>query len=78
MSSTLVIVLIMSAVSALLTGLGSLVRCLTRVCGVLLLLWLAAALPLMFFLDVSSELVLLFYLISAVCGLIFTIGGRPA
>lgn len=76
--SSLVITLLCAALSAVLSGLGTLVRPLTRICAVLLLLWLAAALPLLYFLSVTSDLVLLFYLISAVCGLIFHLGGRPA
>lgn len=68
---------ILSAVSALLMALGCFVRPLGRVCGALCLLWLAAALPLMFFLNVDWEFVLLFYLISGAAALIFSYGGRP-
>lgn len=75
--STLPTVFILSAVSGLLLGLGC-VRPLRKVCGVLLLLWLAAALPILFFRNIPSMQVLLFYLISAVLGLIFNIGGRRA
>ena len=78
MSTALATTLILSAVSAALMGLGCLVRPLKRVCGVLCLLWLAAALPLLFFLDIPSQLVLLFYLISAAAGLLFNMGGRRA
>ena len=69
--------ILLSAISGVLLGLGC-VRPLRRVCGVLLLLWLAAALPILFFMNFSSELVLLFYLLSAIWGLIFNLGGRPA
>ena len=78
MSIALTNTLILSAVSVVLFGLGRFVRPLTRVCGVLGLVWLAAALPLMLFLDVDARNVLLFYLISAAAGLIVHFGGRPA
>lgn len=70
--------LILSAVSAVILGLGRFVRPLTRICGVAGLVWLAAALPVMFFLNLDSQHVLLFYLISAAVGLIFHFGGKPA
>lgn len=75
--SAFVTTLILSAVSGLLTGLGCFVRPLGRVCAVLCLVWLAAALPVMFFLNLASEYVLMFYLISGALGLIFLYGGRP-
>lgn len=78
MSTALLTTLILAAVSGLLTGLGCFVRPLCRVCGVLLIVWLAAALPVMFFLNLAAPYVLLFYLISAVLGLIFHLGGKPA
>ncbi len=75
--SAFVTTLILSAVSGLLTGLGCFARPLGRVCAVLCLVWLAAALPVMFFLKLASEYVLMFYLISGALGLIFLYGGRP-
>ena len=78
MSTALIYTLILSAVSALIIGLGRFVRPLARICGIVCLVWLAAALPLMFFLNLNSQHVLLFYLISSALGLIFHFGGRPA
>ncbi len=77
MSSPFLTTLLLSAVSAALMGLGCLTR-LKRVCGVLCIVWLAAALPLLFFLNIPSQMVLLFYLISAAAGLLFNMGGRRA
>ncbi len=77
MSNAMITTLILSAVSAVLTGLGCFVRPLGRVCAVLCLFWLAAALPLMLVLNLSSEYVLLFYVLSGALGLIFLYGGRP-
>ncbi len=70
--------LILCAVSGLLMALARYVRRLGRVCGVLCLLWLAAALPVFFFLNIGWEYVLLFYLTSGTLGLIFLYGGKPA
>ena len=78
MSGALTTTLVLFAVSALILGLGRFVRPLGRVCGILGLVWMAAALPLMFFLNLDSQHVLLFYLLSAAIGLIFHMGGRPA
>lgn len=75
--SALTITLILSAVSAVLMALGCFVRPLGRICGVLCFVWLAAALPLMYFLNVGWAYVLLFYLISAAVSLIFQYGGKP-
>lgn len=72
------ITLILAAVSAVLVGLGRFVRPLARICGIACLVWLAAALPVMLFLDLDSQHVLLFYLISAAAGLILHFGGKPA
>ena len=74
--SVLGITLILSAVSGLLMGLGCLVRRLERLCGVVTLVWLAAAVPIMYFLSLPSENVLLFFLISAVLSLVFQFGGK--
>ncbi len=75
--SELVKTFLLAAVSGLLFGLGCLVRPLRRVGSVLCLLWLGAALPVMFFLGLSNEYVLLFYILSAVLGLLFLYGGKP-
>lgn len=77
MSSALATTLILSAVSAVILGLGRFIRPLGRLCSVAGLIWLAAALPVMFFLDLEARYVLLFYLISAAVGLIFQFGGKP-
>jgi hypothetical protein len=69
--------LVFSAVSAALMALGCFVKPLGRVCGVLVLLWLAAVLPLLFFLNVSWQYVMLFYLISAAVCLVLNYGGKP-
>lgn len=76
--SPLLTTLILSAVSGLLMALSRYVRFLGRVCGVLSFLWLAAAIPVLFFLHIGWEFVLLFYLISGTLGLIFLYGGKPA
>lgn len=76
--SPLYTTLILCAVSGLLLALSRFVRPLGRVCGVLSLLWAAAALPVLFFLNIAWEYVLLFYLISGMLGLIFLYGGKPA
>ena len=76
--SPLLITLILCAVSGLLLALSRYVRPMGRVCGVLSLLWLAAAHPVMFFLNIGWEYVLLFYLISGTLGLIFLYGGKSA
>ena len=78
MSSALVTTFILAAVSAVILGLGRFVRPLGRICGVAGLVWLAAALPVMFFLNLDAQHVLLFYLLSAAVGLIFHLGGKPA
>ncbi len=44
--------------------------------AVLLLVWLAAALPVMYFCMLGEKYVLLFYLISGACGLLFRLGGE--
>ncbi len=76
--SPLLTTLILIAVSAVLMALSRFIRVLGQVCGVLSILWLAAALPVMFFLDIAWEYVLLFYLASATLGLIFIYGGKSA
>lgn len=75
--SPLYTTLILSAVSGLLIVLGRFVKPLGRVCGVLCVLWLAAALPVFFFLNIGWEYVMLFCLISSAFGLIFLYGGKP-
>ena len=76
--SPILITLILSAVSCLLITLCRFVRFLGQVCGVLSLIWLAAAIPVLFFLNIAWEYVLLFYLISATFGLILIYGGKKA
>ena len=76
--SPLLTTLILSAVSGALLALGCFVRPLRRAAGVLLLVWMAAALPILFFLNIPSRETLLFYLLSAVFGLIFSFGGKKA
>ncbi len=75
--SPLVFTLILSCVSGALQALGVFCRPLRRAAGVLTLLWLAAALPILFFRDIPGQRVLLFYLLSAVFGLICQFGGKP-
>ena len=70
--------LILCAVSGLLMALARYVPFLGRIGGVLCLLWLAAALPVFFFLNLGWAYVLLFYLTSGTLGLIFVYGGKPA
>ena len=70
--------LILCAVSTVLTALGCFVPGLGKICAGLCLLWLAAALPLLFFLNLSARHVLLFYLISGALGMIFLFGGKKA
>ena len=68
----------MTGVSGVLLALGYFVRPLRKAAGVLLLAWMAAALPILFFSNVPAQNVLLFYLLSAVLGLIFSFGGKKA
>ena len=77
MSTALTTTLILAAVSGALQALGVFVRPLRRVCGLLTLLWLATALPVLFFRNIPAQNVLLFYVLSAVLGLICHYGGRP-
>lgn len=76
--SPLLTTLILSAVSGALLALGFFVRPLRRAAGVLLLVWMASALPILFFLNIPARETLLFYLLSAVFGLIFSFGGKKA
>ena len=71
-------VLILCAVSALLLAGGCFLPRLAKPCAVLTVVWLAAAMPIMFFSEVDMEHMLLFYLISAALGLIFLFGGKKA
>ena len=76
--SPIYITLILCAVSGLLLALSRYVRFLGRVCGVLSMIWLAAVLPVLFFLNIGWEYVMLFFLLSSAFGLIFLYGGKPA
>jgi hypothetical protein len=75
--SELFYTLVFSAVSAVLMALGCFVKPLGRLCGALGLLWLAAVLPLLFFLNVGWQYVMLFYLICAAVCLLLNFGGKP-
>ena len=74
MSSTLII-LILCAVSALVLSLA-VYSPLHRLGTVLTFVWLAAALPVCYFCALNDRQVLVFYLISAACGLCCLIGGE--
>ena len=76
MSTELTTILILAGVSAALLALGFFVRSLRKAAGIVLLVWMAAALPLLFFLNITAEGVLLFYILSALLGLIFSFGGK--
>jgi hypothetical protein len=78
MSIELTTILIMAGVSAVLQAMGYFVPSLRKAAGVLLLVWMAAALPILFFRNIPAEGVLLFYILSALCGLIFSFGGKKA
>ena len=71
-------VLILCAVSALLLAGGCFIPRLSKVCAALTVLWLAAAMPIMFFTEVDMRHMLLFYLVSGALGLIFLFGGKKA
>lgn len=74
--SSVVTFLILCAVSALLLAGGIfLPRPWANVCAVLMLLWLAAALPILYFSMLDESYVLLFYLISGAIGLLLQWGG---
>ena len=69
--------LLLAAVSGALQALGVFLRPLRRLFGWLTLFWLAAALPILFFSNIPSQNVLLFYVLSAVLGLVCHLGGKP-
>ncbi len=69
--------LILCAVSALLlAGASFLPRTAAKICSVVLLIWLAASLPLLYFTMLDEKYVLLFYLVSGAFGLLFRLGGE--
>ena len=76
MTSALTTTLLLSAVSGVLLAAGYFLRPLRKLAGILLLVWIAAALPILFFMNVPIRNVLLFCLLSAVLGLIFSFGGK--
>ena len=76
MATELITTLILAGISAVLQALGCFVPSLRKAAGILLLVWLAAALPVLYFRGVSAEGVLLFYILSALFGLIFSFGGK--
>ena len=78
MTSALATTFILAGISALILGVGRFVRPLAKPFAIAGLVWLAAALPVMFFLNLNSRYVLLFYLLSAAVGLILHFGGKPA
>lgn len=74
--SPVVTFLILCGVSVVLLAAASyLPRPWALVGSILLLIWLAAALPVMYFTMLSEKYVLLFYLVSGAFGLIFRLGG---
>ena len=75
--SPLLITAILCAVSGLLMALARYAPRLGRIGSAACLLWLAVALPVLFFLNLGWEYVLLFYLASGTLGLIFLYGGKP-
>lgn len=76
MASELITTLILAGISAVLQALGYFVPFLRKAAGVLLLVWMAAALPVLYFRGLSAESVLLFYILSALFGLVFSFGGK--
>lgn len=74
--SPYLILLILCAVSALLLALICFSPRAGRIGTGLCLAWLAAALPVMYFLDIERKGILLFYLVSAAIGLVFMTGGK--
>lgn len=76
MTSSDYIFLALCGVSVLLLALAAFVRPLAKPFSVLSLLWMGAALPVLFFLTYAWRYVLLFYLISGAFGLLFLFGGR--
>lgn len=78
MSTELTTILIMAGVSAVLQALGYFLPRLRKAAGILLLVWMAAALPVLYFRGVPADGVLLFYILSALFGLIFSFGGKKA
>ena len=71
-------VLILCAVSALLLAGGRFLPQLEKLCAALTVVWLAAAIPIMFFTEVDMRHMLLFCLLTAAVGLILQVGGKKA
>ena len=67
---------LLCAPSVILLGLGTWVKTYNRIWRAACLIWLAAALPVMFFMGLEEEELLLFYLVSAAAGLLFRTGGE--
>ena len=78
MSTELITTLILAGISAVLQALGYFVPSLRKAAGVVLLVWMAAALPILYFRCIPADGVLLFYILSALFGLIFSFGGKKA
>ncbi|MCD7770000.1 MAG: hypothetical protein LUH36_07805 [Oscillospiraceae bacterium] len=76
MTSSDYIFLVLCGISAALMALAVFARPIAKPCTVLCLLWMGAALPVMFFMTYAWRYVLLFYLISSAFSLLFLFGGR--
>lgn len=76
MTQSDILFLVLCGVSVVLLALSSFVRPLARAGSVLTLLWLGAALPVLFFLNYAWPYVVLFYLVSATAGMLFLFGGK--
>lgn len=75
MSPVLTFLILCAVSAALMSGATFLSRPWATVCAVAMLLWLAAALPLLYFTMLDEQYVLLFYLISGAVGLLLWLGG---
>lgn len=75
MSPVLTFLILCAVSAALMSGATFLPRPFANVCAVLMLLWLAAALPLLYFTMLGEQYVLLFYLVSGAVGLLLWLGG---
>lgn len=75
MSPVLTFLILCAVSAALMSGATFLPRPWATVCAVAMLLWLAAALPLLYFTMLGEQYVLLFYLVSGAVGLLLWLGG---
>lgn len=76
MSPVLTFLILCAVSAALLAGATFLPPLFAKICAVLMLLWLAAALPLLYFSMLGEQYVLLFYLVSGAIGLLLRLGGE--